>query len=100
MSARELFLTNRAKEDFEDIIAYTTEQWGHIQANAYVTRINAALMNLCHFPELGRIRDDLSPSVRSVPIGQHTIYYHPTEDTVVIRRIVHGRRDVHIDLIE
>lgn len=100
MSAHELFLTERAREDFEDIIAYTTKQWRHDQANEYAARIDAALINLCRFPELGRNRNDLSPGVRSIPMGQHIIYYHPTRDTIVIRRIVHSRRDIHIDLHE
>ncbi|MGI8405983.1 MAG: type II toxin-antitoxin system RelE/ParE family toxin [Thermomicrobiales bacterium] len=49
---------------------------------------------------MGRIRFDIASDVRSIPVGQHVIYYHPTEDAIIIRRIVHGRRDVHVDLDE
>ncbi len=100
MSVLELIITDRTREDFEDIITYTAKQWGHDQADEYASRINAALMNLWHFPKLGRIRFDIASDVRSIPVGQHVIYYHPTEDAIIIRRIVHGRRDVHVDLDE
>jgi plasmid stabilization system protein ParE len=45
------------------------------------------------FPELGRPRHDVGPGCRSLPVGQHVIWYRIEKGTVRILRILHARMD-------
>jgi toxin ParE1/3/4 len=40
-----------------------------------------------------RQREELSPRLRSFPVGSYIIFYRPTQDGVEIARILHGARD-------
>lgn len=46
-------------------------------------------------PLIGEACDDLAPNLRYFPVGNYVIYYQPTDDGVVIVRVVHGARDVN-----
>jgi toxin ParE1/3/4 len=43
---------------------------------------------------MGRTRDDLSPGLRSYPVGDHIVFYRVTATELIVRRIVHGRREL------
>lgn len=49
---------------------------------------------LAEFPEMGRERTELSPSMRSFPVSRYIIFYRPGELGVAIVRILHGARDI------
>jgi toxin ParE1/3/4 len=50
---------------------------------------------LCHQPGVGRGRDEVIPGYRSVAEGDYVIFYQSTRDnTLEIKRIVHGKRDL------
>jgi len=53
--------------------------WGESQAEVYAYRLNTALRELADFPLPGVTRDDLSPGLRSLQVGQHVILYHADE---------------------
>ena len=60
----------------------------------YAALIDGVLRELATFPGLGRRRDDFRPGLRSYPAGQHVVFYREGGDEVVVRRIIHRRRDV------
>jgi toxin ParE1/3/4 len=43
---------------------------------------------------MGRVRDELVPSLRSFPVGKYVIFYRPIENGIEIARILHGARDL------
>jgi toxin ParE1/3/4 len=45
-------------------------------------------------PELGRLREELSPRLRSFPVGRYVIFYRPMENRIEIARVLHGARDL------
>lgn len=95
MSARKrsVRLTIDARQDLDDLLLYSLLTWGEVQMRAYEAAIERAFRNLARYPWLGRARDDIFPSCRSLPVEQHLIYYRPTETEIIVARLLHGRQD-------
>ena len=49
-------LTESAKNDFNNIVGWTTEQFGTAQARAYATTLSLALQDLTTCPSLPGVR--------------------------------------------
>ena len=45
-------------------------------------------------PLIGRERNDLSPSLRSFPVGNYVIFYRDWPEVLEIMRVLHGARDI------
>jgi toxin ParE1/3/4 len=84
-------LTDRARQDYEDILEQSYLAWGEEQERLYDAAFTRALEGLTDFPFLGQARDDLAPGTRSLPVEHHVIYYSVTETAVRIDRILHKR---------
>src|SRR5260221_14043514 len=63
-------------------------------AIAYVGLIRPRRRLLTSQPLMGRPRDELFPSLRSFPVGQHVIFYRPVKNDIQIIRVLHGARDI------
>ena len=61
MSSHDLRLvfTPEAREDYEDILLYTLQQWGPEQRDRYEAAFERGLTLLFSYPDLGRVRDGL-----------------------------------------
>ena len=92
---RRVISSPRAELDHEDIVVSGEQRWGEEQAVAYSYLIDAAVVRLGSFPEIGNPRDDVFPGCRSVPVGQHIVYYRIMGETVRIVRILHRRMNPH-----
>lgn len=96
MSAPEpdLRLTRAAERDLEDVAMYTEQTWGGGQHARYRAAIDRAFTLLRAHPHLGRSRDDLYIGCRYLRVEHHVMYYdQPDASTIVVRRILHARRD-------
>jgi toxin ParE1/3/4 len=91
---RRLSFAPDARADLSDILVYTEQQWGKRQRAAYKALIDDALRKLTPYPGIGRSRDDISPGLRSHPVGSHVIYYRASDRELTVNRIVHSRRDI------
>lgn len=49
---------------------------------------------LAESPDIGRMRDELSPSLRSFPVRKYVIFYRPIEDGIEVIRVLSGYRDI------
>lgn len=101
MSARKrrLTITPAARQDLQDVLAYTERRWGNDQRRAYRTRLQNGMRSLTDFPERGAARDDLFTGCRILTIEQHIALYHVTDRAIVVGRILHVRQNPsdHID---
>lgn len=81
-------------------LADLVEIHDHIAADspARARKFIALLRDRCgplrQFPEMGRLRDDLRPGLRSLPVDRYVVIYRVLGDVVEIVTIVHGSRDV------
>jgi toxin ParE1/3/4 len=55
------------------------------------------MLLLLDFPFLGRDRANFAPGVRSLPAGNHLIFYRVGQERVTILRVIDGRMDVEAE---
>jgi toxin ParE1/3/4 len=59
-----------------------------------VTQILDKCRSHAQFPESGRLREEISPGLRSFPVRPYVVFFRPSDDTILILRILHGHRDL------
>ena len=62
-------------------------------AEAYLRAIDAALERLETHPRLGARRPELKEELRSLPVGEHRIYYRFDGVVVLVARVLHKAMD-------
>lgn len=80
-------LASAAEADLAGIFWQGLERFGPIQTERYLEEIEAPFDMLAQFPEVARLRQELSPPVRALPHSAHIIVYHVETDGIVILRI-------------
>jgi toxin ParE1/3/4 len=63
-------------------------------ADRYAAAFEEKGQALARFPELGRSRPEIAPTLRSTLVTPYVIFYRIEGDTVQILRILHGMRDL------
>jgi toxin ParE1/3/4 len=63
-------------------------------ADRVLSAINKKCRLLSKTPAIGRRRDELSPSLRSMPQGNYIIFYRPIKSGIEIVRVLHGAQDI------
>lgn len=86
-------LSAQARQDIEDIWLYIAQNSPQAADNL-LDKMLLRFSRLAQFPELGRVRSDLAPFVRSFPVGSYIVFYRPIEQGIEIVRVVHGSRDI------
>lgn len=92
-SSRRLELTEEADADLRSLLEYTLANWGGEQRDHYAERIMGAIRELLSHPQLGSVRDDISPGLRNRRAGQHVIFYRVFEQSIRVIRILHVKTD-------
>ncbi len=62
-------------------------------ADKFIRAIVSRFPKLAAMPQLGRRREELSPRLRSFPVGRYIIFYRPLENGIEIARVLDGARD-------
>jgi toxin ParE1/3/4 len=83
-----------ADEDLIEIWAYLAHEASDRVADNQLRDIEKACSTLKTWPYCGRKRDELLPSLRSIPVHPFVVFYRVGEDAVEIVRVLHGRRDI------
>ncbi|WP_089128627.1 type II toxin-antitoxin system RelE/ParE family toxin [Tolypothrix sp. NIES-4075] len=78
----------------ENIIDYIADKSSFDAAERLLKKINQKCSNLANFPNIGRRRDELSPSLQSFPVENYLIFYRPIADGIEIARVVSGYQDL------
>ncbi|WP_042724328.1 type II toxin-antitoxin system RelE/ParE family toxin [Chthoniobacter flavus] len=85
--------TPASRSDYEEIWTYIAVH-DLAAADRLVDQFDAALRVIALSPRIGRKVDDLSPGLRSFPIGNYLIFYRLSGDALEVIRLVHGARDI------
>lgn len=88
----EVLRTPQVRLDPCDIWEYIAED-NVAAADQVLDEIDAKGRFLAGMPELGRLREELSPRLRSWVVGNYVICYRPHTDGIEVIRALHGRRD-------
>ncbi len=63
-------------------------------ADSWLETIEQKSRLLATMPQMGRLRPELSPGIRSWAVGEYMIFYCEIPDGIVIARVLHGSRDL------
>ena len=81
----------QAREDLIWIAAYTEARWGNPHSAKYLRDLRNTIESLGSHPNLGKVRTELAPGLRSLAIAQHVVFYRLQDTTALILRVLHGR---------
>ena len=87
-------LTQPAIRDIEKIADYMARQSGFDRADNFLSKLDEKFVRISQFPNLGRQRNEILPSLRSLPIDSYLILYIPTGQDIEILRVVSGYQDL------
>lgn len=83
-----------ARLDLQDILRYTTQQWGRRQRSIYKQVLYRGFDQLARHPLMGQERPEYGEHSRSFLIEHHLVIYEATETELLISRIIHTSRDI------
>ena len=86
-------LSPAAQRDLGEVFDYSVATWGLAQAMDYTDLIAAACAELAQSPRRAPACDHVRPGYRRRGVGQHMIYFRPTEYGAAVIRILHQRMD-------
>jgi toxin ParE1/3/4 len=86
-------LSPAARSDLDEIWFYIAQDDPEA-ADKFIRAIVSRFPKFAAMPELGRQREELSPRLRSFPVGRYVIFYRPMKNGIEIVRVLHGARDL------
>ena len=86
-------LSRRAAADLEAIAEFTIGRFGIEQARRYRDELKACFAKLADHPTMGRRAEQLAKGLRRFEHGSHIVFYVPTDDGVLVVRVLHYRMD-------
>ncbi len=87
-----------ARASLRSVGRYTQKTWGEMQRRKYIDAMDARFHDLATSPEKGRLRDGLSPGLRSYQEGKRVIFYRVKEREILIIDILHERMEPALHL--
>jgi toxin ParE1/3/4 len=85
-------LSAPAKKDLRDLTKYLL-RFRVNAANHFLDIFEEKCRLLADFPEIGRSREELAPSLRSLPVDKYVIFYRVIKNGIQIERVLSGYRD-------
>ena len=85
--------TSKAEEDLLEIWSYVADD-SLDAADRLLDDIDQACTLLAEMPQAGRTREELGPNLRSLAMGNYVIFYRPSDNSIVVIRVLHGARDL------
>jgi len=85
--------TEKSEHDLEEMIDYTLQQWGTLQAQAYLEELDIRGQLLADNPGLGIERNSIHEGLLSFPYESHILYYVKQAHDIIILRVLHQSMD-------
>jgi toxin ParE1/3/4 len=86
-------VSDAARSDLDEIWFYIAQD-NTDAADRFLRAVVSRFPKLAATPQMGRAREELSPRLRSFPVGRYIIFYRPMENSIEIARVLHGARDI------
>ncbi len=89
--------TPAAIDDMDEAFSYITQD-NVAAAEKMLATLNASISGLADFPNKGSVLSDdeyslIQRGYRFIVVNPYLVFYRIMNDTVVIHRVLHGRRD-------
>ena len=90
-----LVLARDARQDLLEIAAYIARESGSDRrGDAFLEAVFATCETLATHPEMGQLRTEFAAGqYRSFSVGSYVIFFRPTNNGIVVARVLHGSRD-------
>ncbi|MEG4839633.1 type II toxin-antitoxin system RelE/ParE family toxin [Microcoleus sp. B9-D4] len=92
-------LSAPAKQDLRELTNYLL-LFSANAANHFLNVFQEKIRLLADFPEMGRSREELAPSLRSFPVDKYVIFYRVIKNGIQIERVLSGYRDFEDVFVE
>lgn len=89
-----LLISDQAHEDLTEIWLYIAND-STAAADNFIDLLFTQCRLLCVNPQIGRLREDLLPSVRSLAFRRYLIFYRQTSTSLEVIRILSAYRDIN-----
>lgn len=86
-------ISPEAEQDLLELWLYIAEDSPE-NADRFLDRLDATAQRLANLRDLGRIRPELAPGLRSLPVDHYVLFYRPVADGIALVRVVRGSRDI------
>ena len=86
-------VSDAARSDLDELWFYIAQDDPEA-ADRLIRAVVSRFPILAATPEMGRRREELSPRLRSLPVGNFVIFYRSLEHGIEIARVLHGARDL------
>jgi toxin ParE1/3/4 len=83
----------QAQNDIIEIWVYLVQD-NQAAANRLIATIDQKLNLLSDSPQIGQNREELAPSLRSLPVGKYLLFYRIIPNGIELVRVIHGARDI------
>lgn len=83
----------RAELDLLEIWLFIAED-SPAAADRFLDLLAQKCETLAEAPEIGPLREDLSPRLRSFPVKRYVIFYRPIDSGIEVVRVLSAYRDV------
>jgi len=84
-------LRPKARKDLREILRYTADKYGKIQAKKYAFDLDVGILQLCEYPKSGLNVSYIKAGYRRMDIKAHAVYYKITNRQIDIIRILDQR---------
>lgn len=98
--SRRIIILPGAQADIASIWDYGAREHGIDAANRYVARISQSMELALLHPDMGTDYGDVRTGYRKLASGDHLIFYIPHDGGIDVIRVLHGRMDVDVQLVE
>ena len=88
-------ILEKAVEDIEEIIDYIASDNPITALKLYGSFVKQ-FESLSVFPEIGSMRKEFDPPVRSLAVGNYVIYFREITPVTIVR-VLHGARNISSD---
>ena len=82
----------QAAVDILDIWDFIAED-GMVEADRWVDSLDEKLRLWSTQPQIGRMRPELVPELRSMPFGRYVVFFMLLPDGIDVVRVLHSSRD-------
>lgn len=85
--------TLQSRQDYADVWDFIAAD-NPSAADRLIDTFDGTLELLAEAPGIGRLCEELAPSLRSFPVGNYVIFYRPIDDGIELIRVLHGARNI------
>ena len=88
-----VFRSPQAIQDPDDIWFYIAQD-NVTAADRWIDHLLEKALTLAEEPLMGRLRPELAPQIRSLPVKSYMLYYRPMEGGIELVRVLNSARDI------